>query len=109
MNYMMRFFAAILVFGLIFTNISCTKETGPKEVCFYFSKSSVKVGEAVYMFNCSKNFENQLWILPDGSQQNTRHATFTPTSTGDYHVWLRIGDYNLVDTIGKSQSFTVTP
>lgn len=105
---MRRILAALSIVCLFLISTSCTKSKGPKEVCFYFSKSTIKLGDTVYLFNCSKNMVSNLWILPDGSTDDSRHSAFKPTGTGTYSVWLRIGgDYAMTDTIGKSQTFTV--
>lgn len=97
-------FILLLISGFF---VACTKKQGPKEACFYFSKSPIKLSDTLYLFNCSKNYENQVWFLPGGQVSFTRHAYFIPSSTGKFDVALRIGNYIMTDTIHKVRTFEV--
>ncbi|MEZ5047460.1 MAG: hypothetical protein R2831_10765 [Chitinophagaceae bacterium] len=94
----------LLTLSILFILSSCTKKRGPKEVCFYISKEKVTVGDTIYLFNCSKNYDNQIWFFSDGTQQTNRNAYYVPTSTGIHTIHLRIGDYFMIDTTGNHKT-----
>ncbi len=43
---------------------ACSKKTPAPEACFKFSKETAKLGDTVYLLNCSKNFDYSFWLLP---------------------------------------------
>jgi hypothetical protein len=95
-------FLAIIAFT------SCTKKTGSKKACFNISKASPKVGDTLYFLNCSENYKSNLWTMPDGTIQTSRHASFVAPAAGTYTVRLTISsDYVLfVDTTNVIKTFT---
>jgi hypothetical protein len=97
-------FSLLAVAGLY----SC-KKTVSKKACFNFSKTTAKVGDTVFLFNCSEGYERCMWFLPNGGTDTVRHSHFTPTATGVMTVYLRVGNYLFTDTVGVGKEITVEP
>jgi hypothetical protein len=74
---------------------SCKKKTGSAKACFTFSKEKVKVGDTLYLLNCSENFKKFMWVSTVGPTLDSvfRHSMVIPMSTGTYDVLLYVGDY----------------
>ena len=103
---MLRISSVLALFALVLFS-ACSKDTTPK-ACFEFSKSVVKAGDTVYLFNCSENYQKCIWYLPNGTQSTQRHAQVVMNSAGNYAVALRIGDYTMTkDTNTVVRSYTV--
>lgn len=98
--------SAIALFGLA----SCNKsKTISKKACFTFSKLSGKVGDTIYVFNCSEGYQRCEWYLPNGTVDTNRHTHFAAVFAGANPVGLRIGNYNFTDTIGTVKVITIDP
>jgi|688.fasta_scaffold662771_2 hypothetical protein len=87
---------------------SCEK-TITKTACFTFSKNTIKMGDTVYLFNCSEGYQSAVWYLPNGTIDSNRNSFFTPTFSGPNPVLLRVGNYAFTDTIGAVKILTVEP
>jgi hypothetical protein len=55
------FFIALASCFILF---SCSKKTPVPEACFKFSQETAKLGDTVYLINCSKNFDYSFWLVP---------------------------------------------
>lgn len=99
-------FALAIVASLGLT--SCEK-TISKKACFTFSKNTAKVGDTIYIFNCSEGYQRCEWYLPNGIIDTNRHTKLVPTFSGPNPVALRIGNYLFTDTIGTVKILTVEP
>lgn len=102
----------LALFSIILLN-SCEKKRGSAKACFNFSKSSVKVGDTVYLLNCSENYDKFIWYNPTLDSTN-KHIMFSTTTAGNYPFLLRVGDrafmsnsYGSANEITKT--LTVTP
>lgn len=87
---------------------SC-KKTISKKACFNFSKNTAKVGDTVFLFNCSEGYQRCLWFLPNGATDTNRHSLFVATVTGVTQIGIRIGDYPFTDTTGIVKDITIEP
>ena len=96
--------SVLAVFGLT----SCQK-TVSKKACFTFSKTSAKVGDTIFVFNCSEGYQRCMWNLPNGVVDTSRHTVFVPTASGINSVGLVVGDYLLSDTVGVVKTLDVQP
>ncbi len=102
---MLRITSSLAVLAL-FLFSACSKDTSPK-ACFEFSKSVVKVGDTVFLYNCSEHYSQCVWYLPNGTQSNKRHTQVVMGAAGNYSVKLLIGDNTMKDTNSVSRSYTV--
>ncbi|MCC7030596.1 MAG: hypothetical protein IT257_09840 [Chitinophagaceae bacterium] len=83
--------ALLLSIVCLFAFASC-KKTGPTKACFNFSKDKVKVGDTVYLLNCSENYNKFIWIDLSGLLDSVnRHTYMVPGATGTYDVFLYVG------------------
>ncbi len=93
---------------------SC-KKTGKPESCFTMNKNTYKIGDTIYLLNCSKYYTLTKWYLTspyppiiDSSRLN--HLKYVPTDTGVYNVIQFVGSYNFSkDSVFTNQTFTVIP
>jgi hypothetical protein len=106
----MNMFRTLVLLSLLamFGLTSCEK-TISKKACFTFSKLSAKLGDTVYIFNCSEGYQRCEWYLPNGVVDTNRHTRFIPTFSGPNPVALRIGNYLFTDTIGTVKIITIEP
>lgn len=104
---MHRILLALSIFSVI--GLSSCKKTVSKKACFTFSKSSIKLGDTVYLFNCSEGYNRLMWFFPNGATDTNRHSYYIPVATGDQQIHLRIGDNLFTDTVGAGKTLTVTP
>jgi PKD repeat protein len=95
----------LLALVTLFFASACSKDTSPK-ACFEMSKSTVKVGDTLYLFNCATNYSQWTWFLPNGVAV-TRHTQLVASSAGNYSVKLLVGDIAFKDTNSVTRSFTV--
>lgn len=82
-----------LLFSVVclFAFASC-KKTGPAKACFDFSKEKVKVGDTVYLLNCSENYSKFIWVELGGFLDSVnRHTYLVPNATGTYDILLYVG------------------
>ncbi|HMN31812.1 MAG: hypothetical protein IT215_01485 [Chitinophagaceae bacterium] len=85
---------------------SCTKSK-TTIACFEFSKDKVKVGEEIYLLNCSENFQKLMWVY-DGVLDSVNENTVILTSQpGTYEVKLYAGPYEF-DSGDYSKAKSVT-
>jgi hypothetical protein len=110
---MIRYIAALSVICLIGFS-SCKKSRGSASACFSFSKSSVKVGDTVYLLNCSENYDKFIWYTPTPSLDSiNKHLIFVAPAAGTYPFILRVGPLSFMsNSYGsaseKSLTLTVT-
>lgn len=88
-------FRTALLFSIVclFAFSSC-KKTGSPKACFTFSKPTVKIGDTLYLLNCSENFQKFIWKYPGGTIDSmNRHTVIVPNATGTFEVALYVGKY----------------
>jgi len=96
----------------LFAFSSC-KKTGTTKACFTFSKEKVKVGDTLYLLNCSEYYEKFIWLKPGPMMDSVlRHNYIVSGATGTYEVTLYVGtnEFTSADfTAAKElkKSFTV--
>lgn len=95
----------LLALVMLLLASACSKDTSPK-ACFEISKSTVKVGDTIFLFNCATNYSKWTWFLPNGVAV-TRHTQLLATTAGNFSVKLLVGDVNFKDTNSVTRSFTV--
>lgn len=87
----------ILSIVSLFAFSSC-KKTGSAKACFDLSKETIKVGDTMYLLNCSENYEKFIWLYDYNGMglmldSIDRHAYTVPAATGSYDVILYVGKY----------------
>ena len=88
--------ALLLFFVSLFAFSSCKKKTGSAKACFNFSKEKVKVGDTLYLLNCSENYKKFIWVSTVGPTLDSirRHSMVVPINTGTFDVILYVGEYD---------------
>jgi hypothetical protein len=87
-------FCSVILFA------SCSKNP---EACFVFSKTAnVKVNDTLSLINCSTNYVDALWTLPQNAQTSTPNPRIKMNASGKYEVTLQVG------TAGFAKSSTIT-
>ncbi len=91
---------------------SC-KKTGTTKACFKLSKEKAKIGDTVYLLNCSENYSKFIWLSPSGLFDSIdRHTYVVPAATGAYDIFLYVGpneftSANYADASVDKKSITV--
>jgi hypothetical protein len=99
----------ILVSFVALIGLTSCEKTITKTACFTLSKNTIKMGDTVFLFNCSEGYQSSVWYLPNGTIDSNRHSYFTPIFTGPNPILLRIGNYAFTDTVGTVKFLTVEP
>ena len=88
--------ALLLSIVCLFAFASCKKKAGPAKACFNLSKDKVKVGDTVYLLNCSENYQKFIWLdMGNGMLDSVMLHNYTiPQATGTYDVLLYVGKYD---------------
>lgn len=99
-------FISLSIISIFF--VSCTKKTGSPKACFDFSKEKIKVGDTLYLLNCSENFQKYMWTYPGNVLDSiNRHTLIVASGAGTFEVKLKVGDYNFDKFSELTKSFTV--
>ena len=100
---MFRVFLSLCFLGVLALT-SCQKKV-PSKACFTFSKSIAKVGDSIYVLNCSETYKKAIWyspiaFSPSGLMIDSthRHQIIVPTIAGQFPIILRIGEYDFYST-----------
>lgn len=89
---------------------ACNKK-GPAKACFELSKDKIKLGDTLYLLNCSENFQKFIWETNMGFDSIHINNKVVPTQTGSLDIKLYVGTYKITTSdlsAAKSVTKTVT-
>ena len=103
---MSRIVFLLSLVGIIIMS-SCMKSTTTK-ACFELSKDKLKVGDTLYLLNCSENFKKFMLVLDGGVIDSIREDTkLITTQTGTFETKLYVGPYEFTSQdFSKAKSTT---
>jgi hypothetical protein len=104
----MKNFLILLVFSLSVTFVACERPRGAAAACFNTSKTPAKVGDTLYLLNCSLNYDKFYWSVPAYLYIDSlnKHLKLVPSAAGNLDVSLlvRTVDSTSVNVITKTIS-----
>jgi hypothetical protein len=97
----------LIVFCCAVIFISCAKKP---EACFTFSRTEgLKLNDTITLINCSTNYENLIWTLPQGAQTSIESPRIKLNAIGNFEVNLKVGTTNFVKQSTLNKSIKVAP